>query len=553
MKYHDTPKYHSNCDAAKLRIEPEIQHLLPPLGEAEQAGLEADILQRGVLSPLVAWNDILIDGHHRYAICQKHGLPFYVLSLDFESFETAKLWTWRHQENRRNLTPYQRVEISLQFKPLIEAEAKERQIRKPVDFVPMNSWEQKERDEVQKIKAMKMPYDSERASIANIQRQIARERRNFTRSLEMEIYFALVDGNLKIGSSNDPDDRIKAFQTSSVDVRLIASIKYGRDAKKFENKLKEKFAHYHIAGEMYRYTPDICQEIIQYTQREASRNNETGQIIAELANVSNDTVTRVEYLNEHAGESVKDKLRKGETTINAEYKRLKKEIGQREREAQKQVAVQIPLDDRVRLHVASIAEAVGHVEAQSVDMIVTDPPYPREYLGVYDDLAGFAQHVLKPGGSLLCMAGQSYLPEIMQKLCGKLDYRWMLAYLTPGGQATQLWERKVNTFWKPVLWLVKGEYKGDWIGDVANSKSNDNDKRHHHWGQSESGMFDLMQRFLYPNMTVCDPFLGGGTTGTVALALGCRFIGMDVDQECVEKTRARLARTLLELKEKHDS
>jgi len=151
MKDCDLPVFHSNCDAAKLRMEPEIQHLLPPLGEAEQAGLEAEILQRGVLSPLIVWNDVLIDGHHRYAICQKHGLPFGVLSLDFDSLETAKLWAWRHQENRRNLTPYQRVEISLQFKPQLVAEAKERQ-GKRIDLadtnLPKNSsegWETREK------------------------------------------------------------------------------------------------------------------------------------------------------------------------------------------------------------------------------------------------------------------------------------------------------------------------------------------------------------------------------------------------------------------------
>ena len=205
--------------------------------------MEAEILQRGVLSPLIVWNDVLIDGHHRYAICQKHGLPFGVLSLDFDSLETAKLWAWRHQENRRNLTPYQRVEISLQFKPQLVAEAKERQIRKACGSVPQNPAGQKE-------------------------------------------------------------TRVK---------------------------------------------------------------------LAVMSDISHDTVTRVEFIAGHADESVKQKLRKGDTTINAEYKRLKKEIGQREREAQKQAAVQIPLDGRVQLHLASISEAARHVDAESVDMIVTDP------------------------------------------------------------------------------------------------------------------------------------------------------------------------------------
>ncbi len=30
----------------------------------------------------------------------------------------------------------------------------------------------------------------------------------------------------------------------------------------------------------------------------------------------------------------------------------------------------------------------------------------------------------------------------------QMTYHWTVAYLTPGGQAVQLWDRKVNAFWK---------------------------------------------------------------------------------------------------------
>jgi DNA modification methylase len=139
------------------------------------------------------------------------------------------------------------------------------------------------------------------------------------------------------------------------------------------------------------------------------------------------------------------------------------------------------------------------------------------------------------------MAGQSYLPDVIKCLdSAGLKYHWCLSYLTPGGQATQLWDRKVNTFWKPVFWFVKGEYKGDWIGDVAKSDPNDNDKAHHYWGQSESGMYDLVNRFTYPGEVVCDPFCGGGTTGVVCVETGRNFIGIDVDAQAIETTKSRL-------------
>jgi len=179
------------------------------------------------------------------------------------------------------------------------------------------------------------------------------------------------------------------------------------------------------------------------------------------------------------------------------------------------------------------------------DWIVTDPPYGREYLDLYSDLGRVAAYALKEGGSLLCMTGQSYLPDVLDRLCQRLSYHWTLAYLTPGGQAVQVFPRRVNTFWKPVLWLTKADHEGDWVGDVTRSSPNDNDKRFHDWGQSESGMADLMKRFVKPGDWVMDPFMGGGTTGVVAMALGAYFVGYDDDDDAFNEAVVRLDRARL--------
>jgi hypothetical protein len=110
-----------------LKVHSELQTLLPSLSDAEYKGLEADILEHGCLSPLVTWNDTIVDGHNRYAICQDHELPFDTVELEFASLDEARLWAWSHQEHRRNLTPYQRTEIALKFKPRLETKANERQ------------------------------------------------------------------------------------------------------------------------------------------------------------------------------------------------------------------------------------------------------------------------------------------------------------------------------------------------------------------------------------------------------------------------------------------
>lgn len=180
------------------------------------------------------------------------------------------------------------------------------------------------------------------------------------------------------------------------------------------------------------------------------------------------------------------------------------------------------------------------IAENSVDFIITDPPYPEEFLPLYEELAEFASRVLKPGGSCIVMIGQSYLPDIVAGMCRHLQYHWTCGYMTPGGQSVQLWDRKVNNFWKPLLWFTKGDYAGDWVGDVCKSETNDNDKAHHHWGQSESGMADIIERFTDKGSVVLDPFLGGGTTGVVCVAKDRTFIGIEIDKEVASKAEKRI-------------
>lgn len=177
------------------------------------------------------------------------------------------------------------------------------------------------------------------------------------------------------------------------------------------------------------------------------------------------------------------------------------------------------------------------IDADSIDAIITDPPYAAEYAPAYSDLTAFAARVLKPGGSLVVMTGQTYLGDFLSRLLGDgLKYQWTLAYMTPGA-APHLYHRQVNCNWKPLIWLTKGDYKGETISDVVRSEAPD--KRFHEWGQSISGALVLVERFSAEGDLVLDPFLGGGATGAAAVALNRRFVGIDIDETAVETCHKR--------------
>ena len=285
----------------------------------------------------------------------------------------------------------------------------------------------------------------------------------------------------------------------------------------------------------------VCENGNGKLGAQADNLSKTDDIIGKFFNESGDTVSRrreVMQAAEVEPQKHRDLVKKmdEENAVKPVYKELKRRRRQEEyRKLTEKFVKEIPFDDRWKLINDDFRNV--QLEAESVNSIITDPPYPYEYISLYESLATLSLRALKPGGSLLVMIGQSYLPEIISALAKRLIYHWVVAYLTPG-PATQIWQRKINSNWKPVLWFVKGEYQNNWVGDVC--QSDYSDKCFHEWGQSESGMADIITRFTKPGDLILDPFCGGGTTGVVALKLKRRFIGIDNDKGSIEIAKGRI-------------
>ena len=124
-----------------LTIDPEFRDLIPPLNDDELTMLEESIVANGCESPLIVWNGVIVDGHNRHAICQKHNIPFAVTEKEFSSREDAMLWMLRNQLGRRNLNSYQRGELALKFEPLIASASKKRMLAGKAIDPPQNSAE----------------------------------------------------------------------------------------------------------------------------------------------------------------------------------------------------------------------------------------------------------------------------------------------------------------------------------------------------------------------------------------------------------------------------
>jgi hypothetical protein len=109
-------------------ISPAFAELLPPLTDEQYTALEVDILHNGCYSPVIVDEDMtIVDGHHRYEICEKHGIPYQMAVFAFENDLEAQRWALNTQKARRNLSTWELGQIVLKLKPELEAKAKETQ------------------------------------------------------------------------------------------------------------------------------------------------------------------------------------------------------------------------------------------------------------------------------------------------------------------------------------------------------------------------------------------------------------------------------------------
>lgn len=215
-------------------------------------------------------------------------------------------------------------------------------------------------------------------------------------------------------------------------------------------------------------------------------------------------------------------------------KNIRKEELKEQREKLLQTVEAIPKSDKYEILIGDMSVIQLN---KKFDFIITDPPYPKEYLPLYEVLAKRSREWLKDDGLLIVMCGQSYVDQILQMMTKYISYYWTCAYLTPG-QPTPLRQRQVNSSWKPVFVFGKESYSGKIFGDVF--KSDIEDKSLHEWQQSVSGMLSVIRQFCLPGQSVLDPFCGTGTTGVAALTYECTFTGVEIDPKTAEIAGKRL-------------
>ncbi|MBH9578793.1 plasmid replication/partition related protein [Inhella proteolytica] len=101
-------------------VKEELKAYIDPLTPEEHDALERSLLAEGCRDALVLWGHVLVDGHNRYGICRKHGLPFQtVQNPRFQSLEDVQLWMIDQHLGRRSLSDFQRGELALRKRAIV--------------------------------------------------------------------------------------------------------------------------------------------------------------------------------------------------------------------------------------------------------------------------------------------------------------------------------------------------------------------------------------------------------------------------------------------------
>jgi DNA modification methylase len=206
-------------------------------------------------------------------------------------------------------------------------------------------------------------------------------------------------------------------------------------------------------------------------------------------------------------------------------------------------------------------EEMGKLAANSVDAILTDPPFvvPTQHyasrsqtsgfrrkwsdisplVGWFDIVAGQFARILKPTGHVLVFCNADSYPAFYPAIFSRFDVADCL-----------VWDKRkigMGIGWrKRTEFIVMGRYRESWFSSTTHSTVIESpvvpSAERMHPAQKPSEMLAQIAAHVTPHGgVVLDPFMGSGSTGVGVVSRGLDFIGIEQEADYVEMARNRIA------------
>lgn len=190
----------------------------------------------------------------------------------------------------------------------------------------------------------------------------------------------------------------------------------------------------------------------------------------------------------------------------------------------------------------------------SIDLIITDPPYGkkadkgtngygssknRKYVGgwdskipsqeIFNEMFRISKNVIMFGGNYFC----HLLPPSNCWIVW--DKKGDIKFQNPFADCELIY----TTFKKPIKKIVFKQQ-----GFITDSK----DKRYHPTQKPSELVQELIEMFSTPTDTICDPFMGSGTTAIACINTNRNFIGFELDKHYHDIANKRISEEMAQIK-----
>jgi len=213
----------------------------------------------------------------------------------------------------------------------------------------------------------------------------------------------------------------------------------------------------------------------------------------------------------------------------------------------------------MKLILGDCLELMKEIPDNSVDLILTDPPYGIKYKSnmrtkspkfemlandnnstrfmVYPEM----YRVLKDNSAAIVFASWKNYAEDYIELSKYFDIKNAIVWWKHGGGIGDL-KHTLITDYEIAIICHKGKCKirGKRSGSVWECNKVNPNKMLHPTQKPEKLLEELIEKYSDSGTTVLDPFMGSGTTGMACVNTGRDFIGIEIDEDYFKIAQARI-------------
>lgn len=269
----------------EIKIDSEFESLIPPLTDAEFKQLEENCVKDGIRDALIVWEqngeNILVDGHNRFKIIQKHNLNYRIEKREFDDRESAVVWIADNQLGRRNLIPYDRVLLEDKKRDAfsILAEKKQKSGRSDPDKKSCQGLAESDRNKIDR----QNKTDYKIAKAAGVSEDTVRKVRTIDKYGTQELKDKIHNKEISINKASKEAEKVKAIENSGNDF-LKQQVRDGKTTIDQAYKVVTDTVSKSPAQVKKEFIDNIKQEVKDFQEKKKEDIVSLGEINADAEN-----------------------------------------------------------------------------------------------------------------------------------------------------------------------------------------------------------------------------------------------------------------------------